>query len=93
MTVKGTLKEGYVISKETTDHGVVAAGAVALNVSFPDLKHIEYILQVQFDTDPDVNLNGPAQDKVITGNVVGMTLQNVAAGTTLSSTVIAVGPP
>lgn len=75
-----------------------------LNVRVPDLRMIEYVLQVQFTEDP---LNCTAgngtppygvvqvKNKKITGNVVGMTLTGVAysAGTTLTVEVIAIGPP
>jgi len=75
-----------------------------LNVCIPDLRKIDYILQVQFTEDPCdlVGSNGTppygvvqAKNKVITGNVVGMTLTGVAysTGTTLTVEVIAIGPP
>lgn len=75
-----------------------------LNVCVPDLRKIEYVLQVQFTEDPincaAGNGNPPygvlqAKNKKITGNVVGMTLTGVtySTGTTLLVEVIAIGPP
>ena len=66
-----------------------------LNVRVPDLREIEYILNVQIHTDPAtyfVDDAGPA-NKVITGNVVGFTIYGTAAATTILAEVIAIGPP
>lgn len=76
---------------------VFTSGCEVLNVRVPDLRAIEYVLNVQFDADP-LNCTYPqyeAVNKVITGNVVGMTIYGAAysSGTTLTVEVIAVGPP
>ena len=74
------------------------AGEV-LNVCIPDLRMVEYVLQVQLTTDPSLTdtIEGPiiVSNKKITGNVVGMTItgDQHTAGTTLIAEVIAIGPP
>jgi len=74
------------------------AGEV-LNVRLPDLRMVEYVLQVQLTTDPSLTdtIEGPLEvtNKKISGNVVGMTISGDqhAAGTTLTVEVIAIGPP
>jgi len=69
-----------------------------INVRVPDLRMIEYILNVQFDATPATVLTcgDHFQDlsKKITGNVVGMTLSgSEITGGTLLVEVIAIGPP
>ena len=74
----------------------VDQGNVNIVVRVPDLKYIEYVIQVEFYTDPDTKFSDFAfMDKKITGNIVGMTLYGIAAaaGTTLTTQVIAIGPP
>ena len=72
----------------------VNQGNTNVVVRIPDLKYIEYVIQVEFYTDPDQNFADFAfMDKKITGNVVGMTLYGMAAATTLTTQVIAIGPP
>ncbi|GAH80639.1 unnamed protein product [marine sediment metagenome] len=66
-----------------------------INVRVPDLRMIEYVLNVQFHTTPLACTGITHINKEITGNVVGMTLSAhiAAAGTTLTVEVIAIGPP
>jgi len=71
-----------------------------VQVRIPDLRMIEYVLNVQFHAEPAGTF--PCDDpiyeainKKITGNVVGMTLLGKAnaLGGTLIVEVIAIGPP
>lgn len=71
---------------------VVAAQTTPFVVRIPDLKYIETILNVQFETNPDTCVY-EAIDKKTFGNLVGMTICGIAAGTTLTAEVVAVGPP
>ena len=67
-----------------------------ISVRVPDLRMIEYILNVQFHCTSDIACNTPiyeAVNKEITGNVVGMTIFGKEGGTTLTVEVIAIGPP
>jgi hypothetical protein len=72
-------------------------GCEYLNVRIPDLRMVEYVLNVQITTSP-LDCTYPiyeAVNKKITGNVVGMTIfgAEFATGTTLTAEVIAIGPP
>ena len=98
----GTLRQGhhiamgknYVVttfprSQQFTD------GCVALNVRVPDLRRIDYILDIEFRMSPLV-CEQPVYEavgKVITGNVVGMTILGAlfTTGTTLQAEVVAIG--
>ena len=67
-----------------------------IDVRVPDLRMIEYILNVQFHCTGADGCDKPvyeAVNKVITGNVVGMTIFGKAGGMTLTTEVIAIGPP
>ncbi|GAH82576.1 unnamed protein product [marine sediment metagenome] len=75
-----------------------AEGCEVINVRVPDLRMIEYVLNVQFFYEiTDGVCAEPiyeAVNKKIVGNVVGMTLLgNPATGGTLHVEVIAIGPP
>jgi len=87
-----TLQDGRVIAQAKRST-IVDAGNVNFNIRVPDLRMIEYVLQVEFYSDPDTYIESGFMDKKITGNVVGMTIYGVAAGTTLTVEVIAIGPP
>ena len=73
------------------------AGCETINVRVPDLRMIEYVLNIQFFYETDVCTYPiyEAVNKKISGNVVGMTLlgADVATGGTLHVEVIAIGPP
>jgi len=90
--VVGILKDGKVIAKATRS-AVVSAGNVNFVIRVPDLKYIDTVLNVEFYTDPDTYIESGYADKKISGNVVGMTIYGVHAGTTLTVEVVAVGPP
>lgn len=75
-----------------------APGCEAINVRVPDLRMIEYVLNVQLFYEEDDICATPiymAVNKKITGNIVGMTIFGAAAagGGTLHVEVIAIGPP
>ena len=73
---------------------VLSSGTNNVVIRIPDLKYIEYVIQVEFYSDPDTKFDDHAfMDKKITGNLVGMTLYGLNAATTLTVEVIAVGPP
>ena len=90
--VVGILKDGRVIAKAWRS-AVVAAGDVNFVVRIPDLKYIDAVLNIEFYTDPATYIESGYANKKISGNVVGMTIYGVAAGTTLTAEVVAVGPP
>ncbi len=98
------LQEGRAVAMGK-NYALLAAGAAfttgceVINVRVPDLRMIEYVLNVQLHIAP-ITCTAPvyeAVNKKIHGNVVGMTIfganQSQAAGTTLIVEVIAIGPP
>lgn len=92
------LQDGRLIAKGT--NYVIQDGAAAcyvVNVRVPDLRMIEYVLDVEFyNTALDCTYwVAEAVNKKITGNVVGMTIFVSArgVGNTIFVDVIAVGPP
>ncbi len=95
------LQDGKVIAYGTNYVVGVFSGDACevLNVRVPDLRKIDYVLQVQFTEDPincgDKYGTYEVKNKKITGNVVGMTIFGAAysAGTTIIAEVIAIGPP
>ncbi|GAI99726.1 unnamed protein product [marine sediment metagenome] len=97
------LQDGRVIAYgKNVKSGDLFTGAVGdtvkcetIYVRVPDLRMIEYVLNVQFDISPTECINITHLGKKITGNVVGMTLASHKAvtGVTLTAEVIAIGPP
>jgi len=92
------LQEGRLVAYGENQQIITARSTcVAIQVRVPDLRIIEYVLDVQFEmTDLNCSTNcliGPEVNKKIVGNVVGMSLYVVTAGTTLKTKVIAIGPP
>jgi len=90
--VVAVLKDGRIVAYSQSSATVLSATtATGINITFPDLKQVEYVLQVQLNVDPYVDMR-PIMNKKITGNVVGMTVY-AGAGTTLTIDAIAIGPP
>lgn len=91
-------RDGRVIAQGEAKYIVTSrTGCIAINVRVPDLRMVEYVLNVQFSmTDFACATNyliGPDMNKKISGNVVGMSLYVATTGTTLTAEVIAIGPP
>lgn len=91
--VAGILWDRRVIAKSRAWFIVNSQASMGLNITLPDLKYIQTVLQVEFYTDPSAFAYYVEQDKKITGNIVGFTLYAVSAGTTLTVEVVAIGPP
>lgn len=88
--IVGEWKDDRTVAKGVTTE-VVASGMVYLTVTVPNLNFIEEILDLQVShTDPATTAYGLC-NKTIEGNVVGITVTNVGAGTTLTLEAIAVG--
>ena len=85
-------QDGKVIAKARSWQ-VLASGTSNITCAIPDLRYVETVLNVEFYSSPDTNVAGGYMDKKITGNVVGMTIYGLTAGTTLSWEIVAVGPP
>lgn len=91
--VVSTLFDKRVIAQGYAEYVVDRTGDVAVAVRVPDLRMVEYVLNVQFHTNPSTYVESGYANKKIVGNVVGMTVYGVAAATTLGVEVIAIGPP
>jgi len=83
------LPSGRAIAK-SRNWKVVSSGDDVINVRIPDLKEIKTVINVNLYTNPTTDAHGPIL-ATITGNVVGMTIYDVGAGTTLTAEVIAEG--
>jgi len=91
--VVATLKDGRVIAYAQSGPTVVTGGAVnGVYIYFPDLKQVEYIIQIQLHTDPPTYLQRTLNKWLEAANVVGLTIYP-AAGTTLTVDALAIGPP
>jgi len=104
--IQGALYDSHNIIFITEDMRVVAKaerivnndglGWVGVNIRLPDLDYIEDILHIQCKVTPipaDPTKFMEPINKTIVGNVVGMSIYNSTAGTTVTIDVIAVGPP
>ncbi len=89
--VVAELPNGRIIAmgKDVT---VLASGDVGVTVHIPDLREVEYLLQTNFTMDPEVDLANGEGNATINGNVVGLTIYGLSAGTTLTTEMIAIGP-
>lgn len=72
---------------------VESSGDIAINIRLPDLREVETVLNVEIYTSPATYADGWYSNKKITGNVVGVTIWQLNAGTTLTVEVVGVGPP
>jgi len=82
--VVGTLVDGRTIVKVTHVH-VVGSGTVWVELTVPILEKIDAILDLEIkNTDPKTGAYGITH-KTITGNIVGFTIHEVVAGTTLTT--------
>jgi hypothetical protein len=87
-TIKSNEEQRTLVS--TTDVKVVGQGQQGLYFSFifPELKTVEQLIHVEFETDPEMWIirGGQPQDKDYSGNVVGMSIY-LAVGTTVTDNV------
>lgn len=88
--IVATLSDGRTIAKGVTTQ-VVALGSTYVTVTVPNLNFIEEIIHVQVYTDPSVDIEKGFGNKNIEGNIVGITIAGVSAGTTLITEIIAIG--
>ena len=88
--IVGTLLDGRTVAKGVTTQAVLA-GLVYVTVTVPNLNFIEEVLHVEVYTNPACDIESGFGNKNITGNVVGITIAGVSAGTTLIAEIIAIG--
>lgn len=91
--VAGILWDRRVIAKSKAWYVVDSQSSIGINITLPDLKYIQTVLNIEFYTDPDAWVYYTYRDKKIHGNVVGFTLYAVSQGTTLTVEAVAIGPP
>ena len=97
--IVGLWRIGRVVAQAKRTVTIDAAeGMLSFNVRVPDLKRIDYILNIQFEMPgydgTTEHIDSPVVNKKISGNVVGMSLYlTTTTGCTLTAEVIAVGPP
>jgi len=83
-------KDERTIAKGYTKQ-VLAAGNHYVTITIPNLQYIEEVLQWNFRYDPSTIATGPVGEMNIVGNVVGVTIYDLLAGTTLTVECIAIG--
>ena len=90
MTVLTVLPDGRIIARTALTATVVAGTTdTALPaVTVTDLKKVEYVLQVNLNTDPDTY--AIPHDPSIAGNAVGLTVY-AGAGTTVGGEILTLG--
>jgi len=104
----GQLRDGRVIAKGKNYLVVAAAANVAMDVRIPDLRSIAHVIEVEFYTNPQTYAlwyekwlhdtsartgTGEVSDIGKQSNVVGLTIFQVQAATTLTAEVVAIGRP
>jgi len=91
MTVITVLPNGKVIAKASKTITVpLGGGDIAITITFNELRRVEQVLRYNFFTDPITDPGTPVNEKV-TGNVVGLTMVGIPAGTTLTIEAVAIG--
>ena len=74
------------------DVSTLSSGDQNVVVYFPDLKEVEYLLNVSLSTNPQTDVQDVPGQASINGNAVGITIFGITAGTTLTTEMIAIGP-
>lgn len=78
---------GGKIAEDSTTTVYATGGDKNILVPVAGVTTINYILHVRFHSDPAVDSGNPINEWIESGNVVGMTLIDLGAGTTLTTTV------
>ena len=81
--IVSTLYDGRTIAYATGTFVVAAAGNYAITVTIARHRDTERVLEYKLSTSPITDPGTPTNE-VITGNVVGVTLMGVGAGTTIT---------
>ena len=89
--IVGLLIDGRTIAKGIDHDRPVLAGGIQIDVTVPNLRYIEEVINIQLTTVPQTNIGNYPQKTSIVGNVVGVTITGIAAGTTLTTEIIAIG--
>ena len=84
------VKDGHTIATEADTIICPATGTFSLTFTFQRLKYVQRVLEVQRNTNPLTN-SGTVSLTHINENVVGITLVDVGAGTTITAICTAIG--
>ena len=86
-------RDGRSIVKSTDTRVVVAGDAIYVIFTFPELRVVEQVIHVEFETNPETWTQGyNLQDKTYLNNTVGISIyMDPAAGTTLTSEAVVIG--
>lgn len=89
-SIDATLKDGH--TKATARVRIICpvAGDYSLNFTLTNLRRVDQVLEIRRHTNPLVNSGTPSWWN-ITGNLVGVTIIDVGAGTTLTAWCTALG--
>ncbi len=90
MVIVATLYDGRTIVR-ATECVVVEAGDIGLDITFPEIDNLEWILELEVLTTSPPAEAGVFSHKVLTSNVVAVTLMNVSVATTLCWEAIGIG--
>jgi len=89
--IVGTLTDARTVAKGIDHDRPVLAGGIQIDVTVPNLRYIEEVLEILVSTVPQTNIDNVPQVFSIVGNVVGITITGIAAGTTLTTEAICIG--
>jgi len=89
--IVATLRDGRIIAYGSAEQAVKPTDVTEMTITFPDLKRIEYIIEIQFHTVPATYLT-KTPNKWIIGNELHLTIY-LAAGATICGDALAIGPP
>lgn len=83
-------KDGHTIATEEEIIICPAAGNYSITFTISRLRYVHRVLEIQRNTNPLTNSGTPSLTH-ISGNVVGVTLIGVGAGTTITALCTAIG--
>ncbi len=89
--IVATLFDERTVAKGVDTTVVAASGTYHVSVTIPNLNFVEEVLHIEVHTDPAIEIESGFGNKNISGNVVGISIAGVSAGTTLITEIIAVG--
>jgi hypothetical protein len=90
LTIDGTLKDGDTIAHGSTTE-VVSSGLVYVQVTISELESIDVLLNAIVTNTSPRTTSGAISHPDISANIVGVTIENVGAGTTLTLQIVAIG--
>ncbi len=87
----GRIEDGRTIAKTETIIYPTGSGAWSITFTFPFLKHITAILNMEVISTAPKTCHDGIQRHSINGNVVGYTICGISAGCTLAAECVSIG--